>query len=185
LISKEITIHALVRPNSKNISRIPNSKFVITHEISIDDINKLEKILKNVIDVIYHFAWESTGNNRDKTIELQIKNIYDSLKTIEFAKKINCKRFIGAGSQAEYGPNFKNEIFYEEKVPNPISPYAICKNSTNLIGRHLAKEIDLEFIWVRIFSVYGQYDRCDSLISTLIEKGSKNENIYVSRGTRF
>ena len=60
--------------------------------------------VKGSFDTFYHIAWGYTGAARNKSTRLQSKNIDYTLDAVEAAAKLGCKRFIGAGSQAEYGP---------------------------------------------------------------------------------
>ena len=82
---------------------------------------------------------------------------------------MGAEKFIGAGSQAEYGP--KNlDVIGPDTETNPVTPYGAAKLAAGLLGRMLARELGIAFIWPRIFSTYGIYDKPTSMISMSIRK---------------
>ena len=102
LLKEDYEIIAIVRPNSKKIKNIPKSNKV---EIVECDLSNLKSLFNRFSDceLFFHFGWAATmGNARDNT-HLQLKNIEYTLDAVNLAKNSDCKAFIGAGSQAEYG----------------------------------------------------------------------------------
>lgn len=178
LIKKDIEIIALVRSKTKNIYRLPPSEKIKIIKCDLENLKKTT--IKKPIDVAFHFAWSNTGKDRDKNFNNQISNISDTINLIRILSYCGCKKIIAAGSQAEYGINNKNLILNEKSVINPKTPYGICKNIANVLGRIEAKKLNIEFIWVRIFSVYGNNDRKDSLIMSAIKNALNNQNIYLN-----
>ena len=90
------------------------------------------------------------------------------------AKKLDCKVFIGAGSQAEYG-HFDAPA-NDKTLTKPFTLYGSAKLSAGHMSRVLAENLGIKHIWVRIFSVYGPGDDSNTLISYLVNE-LKNDRI--------
>ncbi len=176
LISDGIIVYAVVRPGSKNISRLPDSSFIEVIECDLSKINSLVEVLGRNIDLFYHFGWEASTVNRDSDFDAQILNIKYTLDAYKTSEKLGCKKFIGAGSQAEYGQNFSNELVTEKTIPNPSTPYGIAKFAAFKMIQAMSKQISSTgFIWTRIFSVYGTNDHEHTLINSLINSDNTSE----------
>ena len=119
-------------------------------------------------DVFYHFAWENTDKIARNDPFLQEKNIKYALDAVNLAKKLGCKKFIGAGSQAEYG---RVEGKLNSQTPiNPDIAYGIAKYSTGRLTNLRCRELNIEHIWVRILSVYGINDNPNTMINYSIKE---------------
>ena len=75
---------------------------------------------------------------------------------IKKSKEYGCQKFIGLGSQAEYGP--KKEAITEEFPTTPTTLYGETKLACGKISSKVADSIDLKFAWLRLFSSYGPKD---------------------------
>ena len=53
-------------------------------------------------DAFFHFAWQGVFGNAFKDYELQLNNAKYACDAIMIAKKLNCKKFIMAGTYNEY-----------------------------------------------------------------------------------
>lgn len=70
------------------------------------------------------------------------------------AKESGIKRFVYASSSSVYGdePNLPK---LEEKIGNPLSPYAVSKLTNELYAKVFASTYEMEIIGLRYFNVYG------------------------------
>ncbi|MGL5254818.1 MAG: NAD-dependent epimerase/dehydratase family protein [Brevinema sp.] len=156
----------LVRENSLNNSRLPSDSDLV--EYIYGDIEHLNLLnLSCDFDVFYHFAWLGTDKIQRNLVDIQSKNIQITLEAIKFAKKIGCKKFFGAGSQAEYG--FVDGVISEDTAVNPTISYGIAKYATGRLSELLCKELGLEWVWGRIFSVYGPCDNSFAMIPQCLD----------------
>lgn len=162
-IKNNIEVLVLARKESNRLEYIPKSSFVKIENCDLSSLKNFNYDQTNY-DVFYHLGWAYTSKEERKHEELQEENIKYSLDAINLAKKLGVKKFIGAGSQAEYG----NHV--EDKVINPIEPYGICKYTSGKLLATKAIKFNMDFAWVRIFSVYGKYDTNNTMISTAISK---------------
>lgn len=180
-----IRVLAICHRGSERIATLPVSPLLEIIECDLDEIEHSEAIAERGrdADVFFHLAWRGTvGKDRNDAV-LQEKNAVNSLEALRTAKRIGCKRFIGIGSQAEYG---RYEGMLSPDLPtNPENAYGAFKLKTGNAGRALAEEIGIEFIWVRVLSVYGENDTPNSLISMLIRKLKAREHISCTKGEQL
>ena len=152
-------VTALVRPNSirlGNIRKFPDVKIV---EARLDD----DLTLEDNYDVFYHLAWEGERDNYNP----QFRKIEAPLNCVRIAAKYGCKRFICTGSQAEYGET--TQIITEETPVNPVTSYGSAKVAAYYLSKDLARHYNMQYIWVRVFSVYGDNDNANTLYAQLSE----------------
>ena len=174
---------ALARAGSGHLNRLPNlpGLQVVDFDLFNED-GPLNRALKEPCDIFYHLAWCGTGKaDRDNAI-LQQKNIRCTLNMIKLAKDLGCKKFIGAGSQAEYGTHTQMPTGPESPA-SPSTAYGISKYAAGQLGAVLAKELEIDFFWVRLFSIYGKYDRKDTLIYTVLERIQTQAHYNIALGT--
>lgn len=111
-----------------------------------------------------HLAWEGIP---DLGIENSIKNLEQGLRLIKILATTDCKKIIAAGSLWEYG---KQEGKIPESVfPKPFNAFTASKNALNLLGSELSKKKNINFIWLRIFYIYGPGQKESSLIPHIIK----------------
>lgn len=164
-----IEIYAVVRESSQKCSRLPESSLIRFIDCSLEHLDRLPEMISHKCDTFYHVAWGNTGENRNTSTELQSRNIAYTLEAVKAAAALGCKRFIGAGSQAEYGLLDLERISPESPV-NPITPYGAAKLASGYLAGMLCKELGIECIWPRIFSVYGIYEKETTMIASGLRK---------------
>jgi UDP-glucose 4-epimerase len=156
LLDQNVEVAILLRSTS-NTWRIED----ILHKTEIihGNLGMLDEICDQIKefspDFIYHLAWEGVGNQYRNDLS-QINNIQSTLNLIKKSKEFGCQKFIGLGSQAEYGP--KKEAITEESPTTPTTLYGETKLACGKISAKVADSIDLEFAWLRLFSSYGPKD---------------------------
>ena len=165
LVSNGIFCLLLVKKEYIKPNTLPVSDLCKVEECDLHDLEKFDYKDKD-FDVFIHLGWMSTiGLGRDDAF-LQEKNIKVSLDAVALAKKLGCNKFVGVGSQAEYGVT--NSILSPELSCNPQSGYGIAKYSAGKLTRILANKLGISHCWIRILSVYGPNDNPNTLISYLI-----------------
>ena len=168
LIEKNIEVLAVVRKGSKRKANIPQSDMVQIVELNLDEIKDLPQLVKEKYDVFYHFGWDGTFGNSRNNMQEQLKNIQYALDAVETAYEMGCKKFIGAGSQAEYG---RVEGKLSADTPAfPENGYGVAKLCAGQMTRILCEQKGIEHIWTRILSVYGPYDGENTMVMSTIKK---------------
>lgn len=166
LTKNDCEVYAICRPNSENIKNLKKHKNLHVVECDISNLMSLENKLSGPFDAFYHFAWNGTLGELRNEINLQFNNVKYILDAVSLAKSLNCKVFVGAGSQAEYG-HF-NSPADENTATKPFTLYGAAKLSAGQMSRVYAQNLGLKHVWVRIFSVFGPCDDSRTLISYVI-----------------
>ena len=165
----DIEIYAVVRSSSGKAGRLPLSEKIHLTDCSLEDLPDLPGRIPGGCDTFYHIAWGNTGEARNKSTELQSRNIFYTLQAVRAAAELGCRRFIGAGSQAEYGPMDVEKISPDSPV-NPSTPYGASKLAAGHLAGMLCRELGMECIWPRIFSVYGKYEKETTMVASGLRK---------------
>ena len=168
-IKKGIEVYAVLRASSGKKMRLPESEKLHMVDCSLEELETLPQKIMEKCDTFYHIAWGNTGENRNSSTELQSRNIAYTLAAVKAAYALGCRRFIGAGSQAEYGPMDVAKISPDSPV-NPTTPYGAAKLASGQLARMLCKELGMECIWPRIFSVYGIYEKETTMVASGLRK---------------
>jgi nucleoside-diphosphate-sugar epimerase len=183
LIKRDIEVISIVRPDSAKIKNIPKSDKIEVIECEISNLLSLSSIISKDCDAFFHFGWAGTlGVDRNDTY-LQYSNIQYTLDAVKLASEKNCKVFVGAGSQAEYGKT-------EEKMScntsiNPESAYGVSKYAAGMLSKILCDELNIRHVWGRILSVYGPGDNDSTLVMSCINSFIKNEKLSTTKGDQL
>lgn len=110
---------------------------------------------------------------------LQKRNVQYALDAVEVAKRFGCRKFIGAGSQAEYG---RVEGILKNTSVCPETGYDIAKLCAGQTTREYAHQLGLEHNWSRILSIYGPNDEAQSMVMSTINKLQKKEVPQFTKG---
>ena len=116
-------VTCIVHKKSTRVENIPKSEHVHIVECNVSDYSSLQ--MDGHYDVFIHLAWEKTYGALRDDVDIQTRNIQYTLDACRLAHRLGCKSFVGAGSQAEYGP--KNEVLTPELAVQPESGYGIAK----------------------------------------------------------
>lgn len=143
-------------------------------ELSLDKIQLLADEYHLCADVFYHLAWNGSSGMEREDFEMQYSNIRYTAETLRAAKACGCKKFVGAGSQAEYGV-VHDRAKEEETVPKPFMMYGAAKLAAYQMGQVLAKQLGISFVWPRIYSVYGVGENQGTLVNYVMETLKKGE----------
>lgn len=174
LIRNNIEVYAVCRPGSKRIARIPVDEKVKVIECALCDIKNLPSRIDKKTDVFYHFAWDGTFGESRNDMELQNNNVKFALQSVKAAKELGCTKFVGAGSQAEYGR--VEGVLRPDTPAFPENGYGIAKLCAGQMTRILCGQLGIEHVWTRILSIYGPYDGENTMIMSTIRellKGGK------------
>lgn len=174
LLSKGYKVIAVVRPKSTHNIRLHNMA-VKCIEMNILDIALLIRHIKKA-DAFIHLAWQ--GERHD--FAAQYANVSIALQALEIAARMGCKRFLAAGSQAEYG--YQTELITENTLPNPYCSYGGAKLATCYLTRNRATQLGIDWLWGRIFSLYGKYEPEGRLIPDLVHAMQHKTEFHMTSG---
>lgn len=173
MIDSGYNVTAVIRPNSPKREKLPKEVNII--ELSLDKLSRLE----GNYDLFYNLAWNGSSGTDRNDFEIQNSNIQYTADAIRAAKRCGCKKFIGAGSQAEYG--VVHGLCKEDTtVPNPFMMYGAAKLASYHMGKVLAEQLDIQFVWPRMYSVYGVGENSGTLMSYLVSALLKGDTPELS-----
>lgn len=182
LSEQNFEVYAVVRPNAPHNERLADLNNVHIIELDIRKISELSDILnlKNeTIDYFFHIAWHGKRNDFAE----QKQNIDEAVKTLEVAAKLGCKRWIATGTQAEYGA--RTDLLTEDLAPNPFCAYGAAKVATCYLTRNKASALGIDWIWGRIFSLYGKFEPKGRMLPDLISKLRDGQTVSLSSCTQY
>ena len=179
LLHRGYQVYAVVRPGSPHNSRILEHPNLILVPLLLKDIEKLPGCITSPCDAMIHLAWSSARND----FVLQHESFEYAWKVVDVAKTIGCKRFLGIGSQAEYG--IRHKVTDEESPLCPITPYGAFKAAAFHVTKIRAEQQNIGWIWGRIFSAYGGYEPKTSLLSYLISSLKSGKEPMLTEATQL
>jgi nucleoside-diphosphate-sugar epimerase len=157
-------VHALVRrPGAVRLAGLPGDLHV--HIADLSDSQAITAFLvKTKPEIVVHPAWEGVGGAL-RAGDVQFENIRTTLTLVDASIAAGVRKFIGFGSQAEYG-RFDRRIS-EDDLPNPFLLYGAAKLSALHLTRQRAQEAGMAFAWLRLFAVFGPGDNANWLIPSV------------------
>lgn len=191
-LSKEEEVLALVRENARGGDELLGYKANNKFKLIVLDMKDIER-LDTEFDVCIHLAWGGIGKEGRMDKSIQRENINAVIKLMKVCKERGAKRFIFAGSQAEYGQTLADiEAKYgkdfdinaiprqsEDAPTNPKSEYGKAKLELKSKLKSLGDSLGIEYVHMRIFSVFGSGDHETSLISTCIRDFKENKDVHI------
>lgn len=147
-----------------------------TDSHAIDKSISLPSLARLHFDAVLHFAWDGVGSLGRSDLATQEKNLRMSKAFFSWAKAHGVKRFFFAGSQAEMGKGSREE-------PLPASPYGEKKLAFSEYG--LKNHGEMEFIDLRIYSIYGKGDHERSLVKTLVRNTLRGMETELGSGNKI
>jgi nucleoside-diphosphate-sugar epimerase len=154
-------VMALVRrPGSIRLAGLMGDLSVYAVDLS-DTAAVSDLLAKLKPEIVIHSAWEGVGGAM-RAGDIQFENIRTSLSLADATIAAGASKFVGIGSQAEYG-RYDRRIT-ESDLPQPTMLYGAAKVSACHLTQQRAREADIGFAWLRLFSVYGPGDNPNWLI---------------------
>jgi UDP-glucose 4-epimerase len=150
------------------------------------DEGRLPKCWRDLpeIDACIHLAWAGAARDGRMNTQLQQDNVEDTLALIRAVAAKGCTRFIFSGSQAEYGITVEDAAkcacFPQttERTPcHPRSEYGRAKLEVLHRASQLCRELNMTYIHMRLFSIYGAGDQQNSLISLCAKAFARGETM--------
>jgi UDP-glucuronate 4-epimerase len=140
------------------------------HFIELDLVITTPSILLNVFksvsfDAIIHLAAKAGVRPSIANAALYYDvNVKGTLHLLEFARLAGIQQFLFASSSSIYGTNPNTPWKETDLLYKPISPYAATKLAAEEMGKVYANLYGLNFIILRLFTVYGPRQRPDLAI---------------------
>ena len=149
-----------------NLAAVAGNENLKIYEADITDRAKMQTIFatENFDAVVHLAAWAGVRPSLLNPRLYTKVNVNGTLNLLEAAKEFGVKQFVFGSSSSVYGINSKIPFAEDDKIQNPISPYAATKAAGELLCHTFAHLYDLRVICLRFFTVYGARQRPDLAI---------------------
>ena len=150
------------------------------------DIRKLEdceQACMGVDYVLHQAALGSVPRSIEDPINTNRANIDGYLNMLVAAKDAKVKRFVYAAYSSTYG-NHPDLTKVEDKIGNPLSPYAVTKVVNELYANVFAKTYGFKTIGLRYFNIFGKRQDPNGAYAAVIPKWVsailKKEDVFIN-----
>ncbi len=130
-------------------------------------------------DALLHMAWLGVAGSARNEVS-QVDNVPATLRLAAAAREWGARHFVGAGSQAEYGPI--NRLCREDDPAAPTTLYGHAKLAACRVTETWCGLNEMRFAWLRIFSTYGPRDHEHWMIPSLIRTLLAGECPLLTKG---
>lgn len=154
------------KANLQALLRDSNFTFV---EGDIRDKATCDSVCKGVDYVLHQAALGSVPRSIEDPFRTNDININGFLTMLIASRDAKVKRFVYATSSSVYGTE-KRLPKVEEKIGEPLSPYAITKSVNEQYAKVFGQLYDIETIGLRYFNVFGAQQDPDGAYAAAIPK---------------
>jgi len=156
----------------------PDFKFV-ERDIRVADELKVVFDEDN-FDVIVHLAARAGVRPSLNEPKLYVEtNINGTVNLLELAREFGVGQFVFGSSSSVYGINSKVPFSEDDKIFQPISPYAATKAAGELLCHTYSHLYDIRTVCLRFFTVYGARQRPDLAIHKFTKLITEGQPIQV------
>ncbi len=149
-------------------------------ETDLRNQDSVSDLAKTNFDLIFHLAaYNHVGDSFKHILENINSNLISTINLLNSGPKY--KKFIHVGTSEIYGHQ-KILPFNEKEKPNPMSPYALSKYSSELFTILKSKQSKTEILCVRPFNTFGPYQSEKAVIPEIIMKCLNNQTIFTTKG---
>ena len=179
--SKGYEVHAIVRNGSDNWRLKDIKQNINILQLGELKINALNEVFSNIKpNVVLNAIGADQKVFLDNFEGTWDSNFMTLVRIISSLKNIQLENFVHAGSSFEYGKAISNQgVLTEELECRPVSEYATAKLMQTNYLRQAAYQYLLPTVVLRIFNAYGPFESKKSLVSYVIIKALKNEEIIL------
>jgi UDP-N-acetylglucosamine 4-epimerase len=150
------------------------------------DIRRLkdcQKACDGIDYVLHQAALGSVPRSIEDPINTNKANIDGFLNMLVASKDSSVKRFVYAASSSTYGdhPDLPKT---EDKIGNPLSPYAVTKLVNELYANVFSKTYNFKTIGLRYFNIFGKRQDPNGAYAAVIPKWVaailKKEDVFIN-----
>ena len=168
LNEKGVKTYAVLRSEESYVDELKALEHCIPVFCDMEHVEGLKDLISETeIDVLYHLAWGGVSGANRGDYHLQLKNVEQTMDVIRVASQMNCKRFVGTGSTAEY--DAYNACREDGLSPELVSLYGTTKITAHFMSKTLCKSLGMEHVWAYVGNTYG----CENMGSNFISFAAK------------
>jgi nucleoside-diphosphate-sugar epimerase len=183
LIAEKVHVICLVREKRRCL-HLDSLAGVQTIEVPVFQTSYLKSRLANVsADVVFNLASYGVRQEDRDPDELIEGNVGLTAHLLEAVAGWPLRKFIHTGSCSEYGFPFSNGLPISESQPlRPLSVYGAAKAASVLFGNSYAAQLNIPFVTLRPFGVFGIHEAPQRLVPYLIGRLERDEPVDLTPG---
>jgi UDP-N-acetylglucosamine 4-epimerase len=138
-------------------------------EGDICDLESCRQACDGVDFVLHQAALGSVPRSIEDPVRTNDANIDGFLNMLLASRDAGCRRFVYAASSSTYGdhPDLPK---VEDKIGNPLSPYAVTKVVNELYAQVFARTYGFKTIGLRYFNIFGKRQDPNGAYAAVIPK---------------
>lgn len=180
LITGNQKVTVIVRPQNKE--KIPSGIDIVeTEDLFAESETRLVEILKGT-DTLIHTAWYAEPG-KYLTSPLNLDCLTGTIRLARAFAEVGGKRFVGIGTCFEY--DLTQGVLSVNTPLNPKTLYAACKASAFQVLGQLLPSKNVEFLWCRLFYLYGEGEDPRRLVPYLKKCLSSGEVAELTSGNQI
>jgi UDP-glucose 4-epimerase len=130
---------------------------VVLIEGDVRESAAVAKAMMGVDFVLHYAAARAVNKSVEQPTEAHAVNATGTFNVLLAARDAEVKRVVFASTAAVYGNPSNAELFTENMLPQPVSPYAAAKLSGEAYCQVFSACYGLETAILRLFNVYGPW----------------------------
>lgn len=171
LLEHGITLTSIIRSNVKCVDKNPNLSYLV-QSITLD--NSIDANIFSKFDCFIDLAWEDVRKiDSSKHLDFNLKAHKDFISKIV---RVGVQNIFVLGSCYEYG--FQQGELSESTDLIPITNYGKAKKLLLQYLEELSNSKQCNFIWGRLFYIYGKGQPSDTFYGQLEKAIANNESAF-------
>jgi nucleoside-diphosphate-sugar epimerase len=183
LSEQGLSLRLVVRRGNKNSvpSFVSNCELIETDDLFSERVQWWADQCAGV-DTVVHLAWYAEPGKYLQS-QLNIDCLQGSLNLARGAIQAGVRRFVGVGTCFEY--NLSGGLLSVDTPLKPSTPYADAKAALSMSLSHWLPMQSVEFVWCRLFYLYGEGEDSRRLVPYLRSKLEKGEPAELTSGKQI
>lgn len=178
LKKEKFIITSIARGKIKKNKKIKGVKYI---NCDISKTNQVKKLDNSYHDYLINLSGNIDHKNKIQTTKT---HFYGTKNILDHFLKSNFKLFVQIGSSLEYA-NRTSPHKEENTRNNPQSFYGRAKLKASNYLQKCFKKKYFPYIILRLYQVYGPYQKLDRLIPYVISNALKGKSFRCSSGTQY
>lgn len=176
-------IRLVVRKGSKlpSATDLSHAGLVETYDLFSESTQKLREFI-NDADTLIHAAWYAEPG-KYLTSPINLDCLAGSLRLAQAFVNAGGRRFVGLGTCFEY--DLDQEVLRTDSPLKPLSLYAACKAAAYHVLDRFLSMADVEFLWCRLFYLYGEGEDERRLVPYLRRQLAAGEAAELTSGKQI
>jgi len=178
----QFNINQAIEDANKNTGKNLSKNFSLIKG-DIRNLEDCKKALKNIDYVLHQAALGSVPRSIKDPIKTNNSNIVGFLNILVASKDAKVQNFVYASSSSIYG-NHPDLPKVENKIGEPLSPYALSKSVNEKYASIFSKVYNFKSVGLRYFNIFGKRQDPKGAYAAVIPKwilnmkNNENVNIY-------